>query len=92
MMICIKIGEAGELHTFDDADDALAYLNEMEVGHIDRWTRDGHVDTVIGFETPNYHGDDYVQCYQGDSTGDIMDELTPSDRRYLEENLEECFI
>jgi len=85
----VRIGDAGEYEKFDDLDAAIEYLNELRVGKITGWVRSG-------FQTQNYHGQDYISIFYGDSEanhwcdiGENEDEAQEHHRQYVECNLEE---
>lgn len=88
----IRVGDAGEYEQFDDLDDAIEYLNELCVGKIIDWVQGG-------FETQNYHGQDYISIFYGDSEanhladiGEDEDEAQEHHRQYVECNLEESHL
>jgi len=85
----VRIGDAGEYEKCDDLDDAIEYLNELRVGKITGWVKGG-------FETQNFHGQDYVSIFYGDyqanhliDIGEDEDEGQEYHRQYVECNLEE---
>ena len=86
-LIWVRVGDAGEYHSFDTLDDALDYLNEMLVGHVTDWG-DGDV-----LETCNYSGQNYVSLYWGSPAAYFDANLDVCDRVYIEKNLDEhCFV
>lgn len=89
MKLWVQIGEDGDRHSFHDMEEALEYLNDASVGQVTSFLDE---ELFVGFETPNFHGDDHVRCYWGSATGEIMDELTIEDRRQLTEKLSACFL
>jgi len=81
----VRIGDAGEYCDFDSLDDALEYLNELRVGKVDRWQR-------YGFDTPNYHGHDYISIFWGGSDANPWADLDDDDRETIENGLEENYL
>jgi len=85
----LRVGDAGEYEKCDDLDNAIEYLNELRVGKIIGWVKGG-------FQTVNYHGQDYISLYYGDHEGNHLadigedeDEAQEYHRLYVECNLEE---
>lgn len=84
-LLWVRVGDAGEYTEFDDLDAALDYLNELHVGKIDHWQR-------YGFDTPNYHGLDYVSIYWGGADANPWRDLDDEERDTVEAGLEECYL
>lgn len=79
----LRVGRCGEYEKMDDLDAAIEYLNELRVGRIIMWVPGG-------FETQNYHGQDYVSLYYGDhKKNHVTDIIQERAQRYVEHNLEE---
>lgn len=81
-LLWVRIGDAGEYISFDNLDDAIDYLNELRVGQATGWTQ-------AGFETPNYHGQDYVSIYWGDNDTNHLADLDDDEQEHIESGLEE---
>jgi len=84
-LLWVRVGDAGEYTEFDSLDDALEYLNELRVGKVDRWQR-------YGFDTPNYHGHDYISIYWGGADANPWSDLDDEDRETVENGLEENYL
>ena len=89
MKLWIRIGDDGDYRPLDDLADAIDYLNSLSVGTVDRWIDAG---PGVGFETPNFHGYDFVSCYWGDDKADLVRPLDAGERAVIECCLEEVFI
>lgn len=63
----LRIGDGGDYRSFSSIDDAIEYLNELQVGKIEAWTKAG-----TGFTTRNYWGHDYISCYWGDGNAQLI--------------------
>jgi hypothetical protein len=80
-MIWVRIGDAGDYEDFDCLEDAVCYLNELDVGQVTRWRN-------AGVDTDNFWGNDYVSLYRGDAEGNLLSNLLPDERVLVEDNLE----
>jgi len=90
----LRVGDSGEYEKMDDLDAAIKYLNELCVGQVTAWVKGG-------FETQNYHGQDYISLYYGDhernhladidEDNDDEDDAQENVRQYVECNLNEMF-
>ncbi len=85
----IRVGDAGDYHRCGDIYEALDDLNAMEVGEILSWVEHG---AGIGFETVNFHGNDFVSCFWGDEEANPINVLSPNDRAYLLNADERAYI
>lgn len=85
----IRVGDAGEYEPFDGVEEALEYLNELNVGEVSGWV-DGRY--AVGFETPNYHGIDCISCFWGDADANLTRPLSGEERTLMEANLLEAYI
>jgi hypothetical protein len=84
-LLWVRVGDAGEYCDFDSLDDALEYLNELQVGKVIGWQR-------YGFETPNYHGQDYISIFWGGSDTNPWADLDDEERDEVEAGLEENYL
>jgi hypothetical protein len=84
-LLWVRVGDAGEYTQFDSLDSALEYLNELRVGKVDAWQQ-------YGFETPNYHGQDYISIYWGGSDCNPWRDLDDDERDIIEAKLEEHYL
>jgi hypothetical protein len=82
--IWVRVGDAGEYEFFDSIADALDYLNELNVGKVTGWR-------ALGFNTPNFWGQDYISIYHGTADADALGELTADEKATLESGLVEIF-
>jgi hypothetical protein len=82
--IWVRVGDAGEYESFDSIADALDYLNELNVGKVAGWR-------ALGFNTPNFWGQDYISIYHGTADADALGELTADEKATLESGLVEIF-
>ncbi len=87
--VWIRVGDAGEYEPFFDMAEALEYLNELRVGNVTGWIEGG---PGVGFETPNFHGYDFISCFIGDCHADLIRPLSARERVAVEAGLEEAFI
>jgi hypothetical protein len=85
----VRVGDAGEYEPFDDLDVALCYLNELNAGNVTAWIDGG---PGIGFETPNFHGYDFISCFWGDADANLIRQLNAMERAAVESSLEEAYI
>ena len=86
----VRVGDAGDYESFGDDFAALFdYLNDMRVGTVTGWIDGG---PGVGFETPNFHGYDFVSLFWGNADADFVHRLTPDERLLVEAGLEEVFI
>ena len=86
----LRVGDAGEYESFgDDLDALLDHLNELGVGTVTGWIDAG---PGVGFETPNYHGYDFISLFWGDAHADLTHPLRAAERAVVEAGLEEAFI
>jgi hypothetical protein len=81
----IRIGDAGDYNEVGDIYAAVDDLNAMEVGEVGCWIDGG---PGIGFDTPNYHGHDFVSCFWGDAEANLIRALNADEKAYIENNLE----
>ncbi len=84
-LLWIRVGDTGEYTSFDDLNDAIGYLNELRVGTVTGWTQ-------AGFETPNYHGEDYVSIYWGADDANHLADLDDDEQEIIESGLEESYL
>lgn len=84
-LLWVRVGDAGEYTEFDSLADALEYLNELQVGKVDHWQR-------YGFDTPNYHGHDYISIYWGGSDANPWRDLNDEERGEVEAGLNESYL
>jgi hypothetical protein len=84
-ILWIRVGDMGEYEEFDSLDDALEYLNGLRVGQVTGWVQGG-------FNTPNYHGHDYISCYWGGLGASYISELDADDKEVIENGLEENYL
>ena len=84
-----RVGDAGEYERFDDLGAALDYLNESSVGQVDGWMDHGR---AVGFETPNYWGDNCISLYWGDTSANLIRPLDATEQALVENTLEEAYI
>jgi Ca2+-binding RTX toxin-like protein len=75
MFIWLRVGDGGDYVSFDSIDEAVDYLNELQVGKVDGWTHGGS-----GFTTANYWGHDYISCYWGDEGAQLVSGILPQER------------
>ena len=87
-LIWVRVGDAGEYEAFDGLDEAVEYLNELGVGRVDHWINGG---PGVGIGTPNYHGHDFVSLYHGDADANLVSNLLPDERVFVEDALRECY-
>jgi len=85
----IRIGDAGDYNEVGDIYAAVDDLNAMEVGEVGCWIDGG---PGIGFDTPNYHGHDFVSLYWGDDRADLVRPLDDAERAAVEAGLLEVYI
>jgi len=83
----VSIGDSGAYVDFDNLDDAIDYLNELRVGKVTNWVTNG-------FETQNYHGEDYVRMYYGDDDEEHLADIDENkgDQQYVERYLEDSAL
>jgi len=81
----IRVGDCGEYEQFDSLDDAIDYLNELRVGNVTGWVE-------AGFETPNYHGQDYISIYWGGTDANHLADLDDDEQETIESGLEESYL
>jgi hypothetical protein len=89
MQIWVRVGDAGDYQTWDGLDDAIEYLNELNVGQVVGWIDSG---PGVGVETVNYHGLDFISLYWGDKDANLTRSLNRSERSYVAMFLEEVYI
>jgi len=89
MLIWIRIGDTGEYESFDGLEEAVAYLNELGVGEVTDWTNG---PCAVGFNTPNFHGQDCVSCFWGDTDANLIRPLDTEERAAVQAGLEEAYI
>ena len=75
-MIWLRVGEDGEWESFERAEEAVDFLNELGVGRVMCW------HGRRGFETENYHGGDLIRL-AGFQTADLA---------FVERYLEEVYL
>ncbi len=85
----IRVGDNGDYEPFDGLNEAIEYLNDLQVGQVDHWIDGG---PGIGFATPNYHGFDFISCFWGDNDAQLTRSLNAQERAALEMDLEEVYI
>ncbi len=84
--VWVRVGDAGDCTDVGDVYGAVDDLNEMQVGKVTAWV-DG--PRLLGFETPNYHGNDGISCFWGDADCNMTRALNADERRYLENTLKD---
>jgi hypothetical protein len=90
LQLWVRVGDDGDYQSFGDDWDALIdYLNDLSVGTVTGWIDAG---AGVGFQTPNYHGYDFVSLFWGDANADLVAHLTGRERATMEGRLEEAFI
>ena len=90
MRLWVRVGDSGDYQSFgDDLEALIDYLNDLSVGTVTGWIDSGY---GVGFETPNYHGADFISCFWGDANADLLAHLFASERRIIESQLEEAFL
>jgi hypothetical protein len=90
MRLWVRVGDSGDYQSYgDDLDALIDYLNDLSVGTVTGWIDNG---PGVGFETPNYHGYDFVSLFWGDANADLVAHLTGHERAIIEAGLEEAFI
>jgi hypothetical protein len=87
-MIWIRVGNCRKYELFNELSEAVAYLNELHVGRVERWVDGGR---GVGFETPNHRGGDFVNMYHGDADANLTSNLLPDERTFVEDNLYEAY-
>jgi hypothetical protein len=85
--IWVRVGSDGEYESFPNLNEALEYLNSLNVGHIIGWGWSG-----MGFETPNYHDQEYISIYIGDDRAQRLRTLTVLEQYAVEDGLVEAYI
>ncbi len=85
----VRVGDAGEYEAFDGIEEAVDYLNELNVGQVDHWIDSG---PGVGFATPNYHGYDFISCFWGDTDANLSAPLDAGERAAVECCLEEVYL
>jgi len=84
-ILWVRVGDEGEYLSFLEFDDAIDYLNMMGVGQVTGWIE-------LGFETPNYHGQDYISIYWGGPDANAWSGLDEDECAAVETSLEENYI
>ena len=87
--VWIRVGDAGDYVDIGSVEDAVDYMNTLQVGKVDYWVDHS---TGVGFATPNYHGGDFVSCFWGDEDANFCRLLSAEERAYVENNLEESYL
>jgi hypothetical protein len=86
----VRVGDAGEYESFgNDISDLTDYLNELSVGQVTGWIDAG---PGVGFETPNYHGYDFISLFVGDNEANLIRPLDAGERAAVECSLEEAYV
>ena len=83
-LIWIRVGDAADYQAFDGLEEVVDYLKELGVGPVDHW-RAGGVDTL------NYWGRNYISLYHGDTDANLVSNLLPDERVFVEDALRECY-
>ena len=84
-MIWLRVGDMGEYESFDGLTDAVDYLNELSVGEVTHW-RHG------GIETVNYWDHDYISLYHSDADANLLSDLLPDERMFVEDTLTPAYV
>jgi len=87
--IWARVGDMGEYEPFFSVDEALEYLNDLNVGTVTGWIDGG---PGVGIETANYHGLDFISLYVGDCHADLLRPLNSEERAAVEAGLQEAYI
>jgi len=85
----IRVGDCGDYEPCNGLNDALAYLNELNVGEVTGWTNG---PCAVGFETSNFWGQDCISCYFGDADANLIRPLNAAERAAVEDGLKEAYI
>lgn len=89
LRVWIRVGDAGDYVDIGSVEDAVDYMNTLQVGKVDYWVDHS---TGVGFATPNYHGGDFVSCFWGDEDANFCRLLSAEECAYVENNLEESYL
>ena len=81
--IWVRVGDAADYKTFDDLEEAVDYLKELNVGRVDHWR-------ASGVATVKYWGQAYIALYRGDADANLVTNLLPDERVVVEDGLREC--
>ena len=84
-MIWLRVGDMGEYESFDALTEALDYLNELSVGEVTHWR-------PAGIETVNCWGHDYISLYHGDADANLLFDMLPDERMFVEETLTPAYV
>jgi len=87
--VWVRVGDAGEYESFDSLEEAIDYLNELNVGQVIGWVDAG---MGVGIETVNYWGRDFISLFWGDDGANLTDHLDADERLEVEAGLEEVYI